>query len=161
MGRMTDARGTGAGARGRSRRVVLRTAFTVAVTSATAAVLAPLMAKGREPVPPSAKAGGARPERFAEMYRGRDIRGAATVMVPAGGPGGTVRAAGAGATDLVPHLEVHVDGRPLHIMRRADGSYVSDANHYESFPTLLATARAAVDELGSAQLSAVRPRHSV
>ncbi|WP_031087236.1 tyrosinase family oxidase copper chaperone, partial [Streptomyces sp. NRRL WC-3549] len=32
-----------------------------------------------------------------------------------------------------------------------------EVNHYESFPTLLATARAAVDELGTAQLSATIP----
>ncbi|QNE74219.1 tyrosinase [Streptomyces finlayi] len=161
MGQTTDARGRGAGPRTTSRRVVLRTAFTVGVTAGTAAVLAPLLAKDPEPAPPSAKAGGREPERFAEMYRGRDIRGTATVMVPTGGPGGAVRAAGAGAAGAVPHIDVQVDGRPLHIMRRADGSYVSDTNHYESFPTLLATARAAVDELGSAQLSAARPRHSV
>lgn len=42
-------------------------------------------------------------------------------------------------------------------MRRADGSYLSTVTHYESFPTLLETARAAVDELGTAQLSAVSP----
>ncbi|MGW8887020.1 tyrosinase family oxidase copper chaperone [Streptomyces sp. NPDC055749] len=157
MGQTTDARGARSRPRRTTRRIVLRTAFTAAVTAGTAAALAPVLTGGPEPVPPSAKAGGTEPERFAEMYRGRDIRGTATVMVPAGGPGGAVRAGGAGAE---PHLEVHVDGRPLHIMRRADGSYVSDANHYESFPTLLATARAAVDELGAARLSAVRPRHS-
>jgi hypothetical protein len=44
-------------------------------------------------------------------------------------------------------------------MRRADGSYLSLVNHYESFPTLLDVARAAVDELGDAQLS-MSPSHS-
>ncbi|WP_328906433.1 tyrosinase cofactor [Streptomyces sp. NBC_00234] len=161
MGQTTDTGGAGAGPRRPSRRIVLRTAFTVGVTAGTAAVLAPVLTGDSEPVPPSAKSGGTEPERFAEMYRGREIRGTATVMAPLGGPGGTVRAAGAGAPDAVPHVEVRVDGRPLHIMRRADGSYVSHANHYESFPTLLATARAAVDEIGSARLSAVPPRHSV
>jgi hypothetical protein len=38
-------------------------------------------------------------------------------------------------------------------MRRADGTYLSLDNHYESFPTLRDVARAAVDELGDAQLS--------
>ncbi|MEI5034226.1 tyrosinase family oxidase copper chaperone [Streptomyces sp. S1A(2023)] len=38
-------------------------------------------------------------------------------------------------------------------MRRADGTYLSDVRHYESYPTLLETARAAVDELGTAQLA--------
>ncbi|MEU1128254.1 tyrosinase family oxidase copper chaperone, partial [Streptomyces sp. NPDC005899] len=50
-----------------------------------------------------------------------------------------------------------IDGRPLHVMRRADGSFLSTVNHYESFPTLLATARAAVDEIGAAQLSPASP----
>lgn len=52
---------------------------------------------------------------------------------------------------------VRIDGRPLHVMRRADGSYLSVVNHYESFPTALATARAAVDDLGGAQLSLAGP----
>ncbi|MGP3634655.1 tyrosinase family oxidase copper chaperone [Streptomyces sp. 24-1644] len=161
MGQTTDARGTRAGRRRLSRRIVLRTAFTVGVTAGTAAALGPVLAGGQDSVAPSAKAGGTEPERFAEMYRGRDIRGSAMVGAPPGGPGGAVRVAGAEAAPQASHLEVRVDGRPLHIMRRADGSYVSDANHYESFPTLLATARAAVDELGSAQLSAAPPRHGI
>ncbi|GAA3004979.1 tyrosinase family oxidase copper chaperone [Streptomyces fulvorobeus] len=158
MGRTRDATGTAAARRGVSRRIVLRSVFTVGVTAGTAAALGPVLAGDPdEPVPASGKARGTEPERFAETYRGREIRGAVTVVVPAGGRGDAVRAAG--AADAVPHLDVRVDGRPLHIMRRADGSYVSDVNHYESFPTLLATARAAVDELGSAQLAAAPPRH--
>nr|EIF92165.1 tyrosinase co-factor MelC1 [Streptomyces tsukubensis NRRL18488] len=53
-------------------------------------------------------------------------------------------------------MEVRIDGRPLHIMRRADGSFMSLVNHYESFPTLREVARAAVDELGAAQLAVHR-----
>ena len=45
-------------------------------------------------------------------------------------------------------------------MRRVDGSYLSNVNHYESFPTLLETARAAVDVIGSAQLAMIPP-HSI
>ncbi|CAM5647878.1 hypothetical protein SVIOM74S_02697 [Streptomyces violarus] len=41
-----------------------------------------------------------------------------------------------------------VDGRPLHLMRRADGSWLSMVDHYRSYPTPLAAARGAVDELG-------------
>ncbi|MER5728243.1 tyrosinase family oxidase copper chaperone [Streptomyces sp. NPDC002138] len=48
---------------------------------------------------------------------------------------------------------IHIDGRPLHVMRRADGSYLSGINHFESFATPLELARAAVDELGTAQLA--------
>lgn len=43
---------------------------------------------------------------------------------------------------------VTVDGRPLHLMRRADGSWMSMVDHYRSYPTLLTAACAAVDELG-------------
>ncbi len=44
--------------------------------------------------------------------------------------------------------QVTVDGRPLHLMRRADGSWMTMVDHYQSYPTPLAAARAAVDELG-------------
>ncbi|MGX1120521.1 hypothetical protein RKD37_005884 [Streptomyces ambofaciens] len=44
--------------------------------------------------------------------------------------------------------QVTVDGRPLHLMRRADGSWLSMVDHYRSYPTPLAAARGAVDELG-------------
>ncbi|MEU9557186.1 tyrosinase family oxidase copper chaperone [Streptomyces fumanus] len=64
---------------------------------------------------------------FDEHYRGRRLQGAAT---PAGG------------------WRVTVDGRPLHLMRRADGTWLSTIDHYCSYPTPLAAARAAVDELG-------------
>lgn len=55
---------------------------------------------------------------------------------------------------------IRIDGRPLHVMRRADGSYLSGINHFQSYPTRLELARAAVDELGSAQLAlASAPHH--
>ncbi|MGP3689857.1 tyrosinase family oxidase copper chaperone [Streptomyces sp. IBSNAI002] len=55
---------------------------------------------------------------------------------------------------------IRIDGRPLHVMRRADGSYLSEVNHFQSFGTPLELARAAVDELGTAQLvSASAPHH--
>ncbi|MDX3536930.1 tyrosinase family oxidase copper chaperone [Streptomyces sp. MB09-01] len=55
---------------------------------------------------------------------------------------------------------VRIDGRPLHVMRRADGSYLSGINHFESYATPLELARAAVDELGTAQLArAAAPHH--
>ncbi|MFB7463366.1 tyrosinase family oxidase copper chaperone [Streptomyces sp. NPDC056224] len=54
---------------------------------------------------------------------------------------------------------IRIDGRPLHVMRRADGSYLSGVNHFESFGTPLEVARAAVDELGTAQLAAAAPHH--
>ncbi|MFG2683359.1 tyrosinase cofactor [Streptomyces sp. NPDC048392] len=70
---------------------------------------------------------------FDETYRGRRIRG---ISSAAG------RGVGAGT------WYVTVDGRPLHLMRRADGSWLSMIDHYRSYPTPLAAARGAVDELG-------------
>ncbi|MFB6844908.1 tyrosinase family oxidase copper chaperone [Streptomyces sp. NPDC056373] len=43
---------------------------------------------------------------------------------------------------------VTVDGRPLHLMRRADGTWLSMVDHYCSHPSPIEAARAAVDELG-------------
>ncbi|MEU8732107.1 tyrosinase family oxidase copper chaperone [Streptomyces tendae] len=78
-------------------------------------------------------ADGAESTAFDETYRGRRIRG---IRSAAG------RAVGAGT------WQVTVDGRPLHLMRRADGSWLSMVDHYRSYPTPLAAARGAVDELG-------------
>lgn len=142
-----------------SRRIVLRGAFTAAVVTGTAGALLPLLdqeraAAARPAAAPGAPAPGpgSRPgsttEEFAEMYRGREIRGTAAAVVPAGAPDDDrVRVA------AEPGSEIRIDGRPLHVMRRADGTYLSDVRHYESYPTLLETARAAVDELGSAGLA--------
>ncbi|WP_250302554.1 tyrosinase cofactor [Streptomyces sp. NBC_01387] len=117
-----------------SRRGVLRAAFGAGVVSGTAGALAPIV--NAEGIADGDRTGAAGPlpelrEVFDEMYRGRRIRG----VESAGG------------------VEITVDGRPLHVMRRADGGYLSMVNHYESFPTPLAVARGAVDELGTAQLS--------
>ncbi|MFE7095830.1 tyrosinase family oxidase copper chaperone [Streptomyces erythrochromogenes] len=54
---------------------------------------------------------------------------------------------------------VRIDGRPLHVMRRADGSYLSGINHFQSYATPLEVARAAVDELGTTQLAFAAPHH--
>ncbi|OKK22209.1 hypothetical protein AMK16_03210 [Streptomyces sp. CB00455] len=61
----------------------------------------------------------------------------------------------------VDHAGIRIDGRPLHVMRRADGSYLSGINHFQSFGTPLELARAAVDELAGAQLApaAAAPHH--
>ncbi|MGW5674605.1 tyrosinase family oxidase copper chaperone [Streptomyces sp. NPDC003860] len=131
------------GAIRRTRRFALRTLFTIGVVGGTAGALAPLVRhEGERTTAPDAT------ERFAETYRGRRIEGSATVLVPARRVTGTVRASAVEHT-----VEVRIDGRPLHVMRRADGSYLSAVNHYESFPTLRAAARAAVDDLGTARLA--------
>lgn len=111
---------------------------------ALAVTLAPLVAASRPSQAATGHgAGPARPEphdvepaestSFDETYRGRRIRG---IRSAAG------RAVGAGT------WHVTVDGRPLHLMRRADGSWLSMIDHYRSYPTPLAAARGAVDELG-------------
>ncbi|MFF8981853.1 tyrosinase family oxidase copper chaperone [Streptomyces globisporus] len=142
-----------------SRRTVLRGAFTAAVVTGTAGALFPLLdrdpAATVRPAPAPGPGSGSRAtaEEFAEMYRGREIRGTATV-VPAGAPADDRVAVAA-----EPVTEIRIDGRPLHVMRRADGTYLSDVRHYESYPTLLETARAAVDELGSARLAPPAAHH--
>ncbi|MET7360451.1 tyrosinase family oxidase copper chaperone [Streptomyces sp. NPDC005562] len=70
---------------------------------------------------------------FDELYQGRRIQGGPAAAQEASAPGG---------------WQVTVDGRPLGLMRRADGSYLSMVDHYESHPTPLAAARGAVDALG-------------
>ncbi|MFH8794009.1 tyrosinase cofactor [Streptomyces sp. NPDC017941] len=70
---------------------------------------------------------------FDETYRGRRIQGEPTTGGGAHGPHG---------------WRVTVDGKPLGVMRRADGSYLSMVDHYRSYGTPLAAARGAVDELG-------------
>ncbi|MFQ6855041.1 tyrosinase family oxidase copper chaperone [Streptomyces sp. 35M1] len=145
-----------------SRRIVLRGAFTAAVVTGTAGALLPLLDRdpaaadrpAPAPGPGSGSGSRATTEEFAEMYRGREIRGTATVVVPAGAPAGDRVAVAA-----EPVTEIRIDGRPLHVMRRADGTYLSDVRHYESYPTLLETARAAVDELGTARLAPPAAHH--
>ncbi|MFJ3900759.1 tyrosinase family oxidase copper chaperone [Streptomyces sp. NPDC090025] len=113
------------------RRVALRSLFTLAVTAFTGGALARVGARPEAP---------ATPPLFDEMYGGRRIRGLA-------GPGGEPL--------------VLVDGRPLHLMRCADGGWVSPIDHYESCPTPLAATRAAVDGLGPAPLSRFAAAHGV
>ncbi|HEY8985145.1 MAG TPA: tyrosinase family oxidase copper chaperone [Streptomyces sp.] len=72
---------------------------------------------------------------FDEMYRGRHLQG-----MPA-----TTSRSGESS------WQVTVDGRPLHLMRRADGTWLSMVDHYRSYDTPLAAARGAVDELGPGQ----------
>ncbi|WP_328914547.1 tyrosinase family oxidase copper chaperone [Streptomyces sp. NBC_00223] len=76
---------------------------------------------------------------FDEVYRGRRIQG-----YDSAAPSG---------------VEILVDGRPLEVMRRVDGSLISMANHYQPYPTPRETARAAVDVIGRAPLSAIAPHH--
>ncbi|MEU9982910.1 tyrosinase cofactor [Streptomyces sp. NPDC050856] len=85
-------------------------------------------------------AAAAAPGPFDEVFKGRRIQGR---PVPhGGGHHGGHHEAG---------YSVLVDGRELHVMRNADGTWISVINHYEPFATPRAVARAAVLELqGSA-----------
>ncbi|MFJ7772133.1 tyrosinase family oxidase copper chaperone [Streptomyces sp. NPDC097107] len=102
-------------------------------TAGHGAGLAPTTGHGAGPSRPEPHDESAESTSFDETYRGRRIRG---IRSAAG------RAVGAGT------WHVTVDGRPLHLMRRADGSWLSMIDHYRSYPTPLAAARGAVDELG-------------
>ncbi|MGW4867689.1 apotyrosinase chaperone MelC1 [Streptomyces chartreusis] len=78
------------------------------------------------------------PAPFDEVYKGRRIQGR-----PASG--GAHQHHGGG-------YAVFVDDVELHVMRNADGSWISVVSHYDPVPTPRAAARAAVDELQGAAL---------
>lgn len=106
---------------------------------------AALTAVGAQPAlaPPASAAGDAghrhgSPADFDEVYRGRRIRG---------GPTGS-----GGPHHHGPGYAVFVDDVELHVMRNADGSWISVVSHYDPVPTPRAAARAAVDELQGAPL---------
>ena len=128
-----------AGGRSRTRRNALRALGVSAVALAVAPVVAAAWPRRS-----------ARPEEadFDETYQGRRIRGVKA---------DTDQAAYLGARTPGPgEWDVTVDGRPLHLMRRADGTYLSMIDHYRSYPTALEATRAAVEELGAGQRLRVR-----
>ncbi|MFE0206566.1 tyrosinase family oxidase copper chaperone [Streptomyces sp. NPDC058985] len=120
--RGAESRARGGPAHG-TRRQLMRGLLAPAL----AVTLTPLVAASR-PEPHTAEPAGS--GAFDETYRGRRIRG----VWSAAGRAGT--------------WHVTVDGRPLHLMRRADGSWLTMIDHYRSYPTPLSAARRAVDELG-------------
>ncbi|MES5820081.1 tyrosinase cofactor [Streptomyces sp. RG80] len=107
-----------------------RHALAVAAALATTAAVAPRAAAHDHPTPGA-------PGTFDEVYKGRRIQGR-----PVAG-GGHHHGAG---------YAVFIDGAELHVMRNADGSWISVVSHYDPVPTPLAAARAAVDELRGARL---------
>ncbi|MFD9326001.1 tyrosinase cofactor [Streptomyces sp. NPDC060065] len=112
-----------------TRRHALGAAATLAAVAASQSLGAP-----------TATAAGhdhSRPEAFDEVYRGRRITGRPT--------SGSGHHHGAG-------YAVFIDGVELHVMRNADGSWISVVSHYDPVATPRAAARAAVVELQGAPL---------
>ncbi|MGW7071160.1 tyrosinase family oxidase copper chaperone [Streptomyces sp. NPDC054855] len=128
MARRTAAGGRGAG--WLTRRATTGGLIGVALAAVTGQAV--LQWRTREPAQdsPSDDLGDG---SFDEVYAGRHIRGS--------------RAA-SGHQHPDESWDITVDGRPLHLMRRADGGYLSMIDHYQSYPTPLIATRRAVDELG-------------
>ncbi|EPH40772.1 tyrosinase cofactor [Streptomyces aurantiacus] len=99
---------------------------------------------------PAAHSGPAdQPGSFDEVYLGRRIQGG-----PTGGHGGGHHG------DHGDGYAIRIDGDDLHIMRNADGTWISVINHYEPRATPRALARAAVVELQGAALVPLAPSPS-
>lgn len=111
----------------RTRREVARALFASA-----AVALAPVVTASRPARPADGQPDTGTP--FDETYRGRRIQGAPLPLQ--------------GLSALGAEWQVTVDGRPLHLMRRADGTWLSMVDHYSWYRTPLEATRAAVDELG-------------
>ena len=120
-----------------SRRRALTTAAALAATAAATGTAAAHSANAT----PSGS-----PDAFDEVYKGRRIQGR-----PSSG-GGHHGGGHHGGGHHGGGFAVYVDGVELHVMRNADGSWISVISHYAPVPTPRAAARAAVDELQGARL---------
>ncbi|MDT9700198.1 tyrosinase cofactor [Streptomyces sp. P17] len=128
----TVAVGAEPGAQRKARPGGRRDVLRGLLAAAGALALAPIVAASRPPAPAQGRDNPGE-VTFDETYRGRRLRG---IRTSAG------RAFGAA------QWYVTVDGVRLHLMRRADGTWLSMLDHYSSYDTPLDAARAAVDELG-------------
>ncbi|CAL9568720.1 hypothetical protein SUDANB145_04776 [Streptomyces sp. enrichment culture] len=132
-----------------TRRNVVRGLLAPAALAVTLTPAAVAAVSAPTPSPPS-RAGTTRPAHgtdgpaFDETYRGRRIQGFRDHRDPRGHETAPGDHAAVGADTW----HVTVDGRPLHLLRRADGTWLTMVDHYRSYPTPLDAARAAVDELG-------------
>ncbi|MFD7630388.1 tyrosinase family oxidase copper chaperone [Streptomyces sp. NPDC059851] len=138
------------------KKITRRQALGTAVGAATAVGLAALVTwDSAKPSPtPDPKA---RPDVSAsglsipadgidEVFEGRRIQ----ISLAKGGGGHEGHGLPAWPT-------IKIDGKELHVMRNADGTWVSVVNHYESFPDPVAAARAAVRTLQGAHLAPFAP----
>ncbi|MEU0341850.1 tyrosinase cofactor [Streptomyces bobili] len=121
-----------------SRRRALTTAAALAAAATTTGTAA---AHSAHATPSDSPGSPGSPDSFDEVYKGRRIQGR-----PAAGGGHHGGGHHGGG------YAVFVDGVELHVMRNADGSWISVISHYAPVPTPRAAARAAVDELQGAQL---------
>ncbi|MFJ9562445.1 tyrosinase cofactor [Streptomyces fuscichromogenes] len=119
-----------------------RRALTATAALAAAAGVQTLVAPGASA---AGHSHGGSLEPFDEVYRGRRIQGRPAGTGDMGGTGGHHHGHGTG-------YAVFVDGVELHVMRNADGSWISVVSHYDPVAGPRAAARAAVDELQGAAL---------
>ncbi|MGW2964840.1 apotyrosinase chaperone MelC1 [Streptomyces sp. NPDC001220] len=131
-----------------------RRALTAAAVLAAAAGAQTLVAPG---TPAAAHPQEGSLEPFDEVYKGRRIQGRPSGMGDMGGMAGMKGMKGMGGMGGHHHghgagYAVFVDGVELHVMRNADGSWISVVSHYDPVRTPRAAARAAVDELQGAAL---------
>ncbi|MEU2061095.1 tyrosinase cofactor [Streptomyces sp. NPDC013455] len=115
-----------------TRRRALTAVAAVAATASAATLVAPAASAAGHHTPTA-------PNAFDEVYKGRRIQGRAA------SGGGHHHEHGGG-------YEVFIDGVQLHVMRNADGTWISVVSHYDPVATPRAAARAAVDELQGAPL---------
>ncbi|MEX0172898.1 apotyrosinase chaperone MelC1 [Streptomyces sp. LMG1-1-1.1] len=120
--------------------ITRRRALGVAAGAAGAAAGLALAGHAAAAPRAGAPAAGPDPASFDEVYQGRRIQGG-----PSHGGGHHGGHHGGG-------YSVTIDGRELHVMRNADGTWISVINHYEPVATPKALARAAVRELQGAPL---------
>jgi tyrosinase len=64
-----------------------------------------------------------------------------------------------GAPPIVVAPDVRIDDDPLHVMPNGDGTFSTAVHHHRAFPALAEAARAAVDELQGARLTALPHQH--
>ncbi|MFI2191307.1 tyrosinase family oxidase copper chaperone [Streptomyces coeruleorubidus] len=122
--------------RPRTEQATRRDAVRGLAAGALAAVMVPFATASRPRRPGPAPGNAVLDTHFDQTYSGRRIRG---VWIPERG------------TAEAGRWQVSVDGRPLHLMRRADGTWLSMVDHYCSYRSPLEAARAAVDQLGPGQ----------
>ncbi|MCZ7456653.1 apotyrosinase chaperone MelC1 [Streptomyces sp. WMMC940] len=123
--------------------ITRRQALGVAAGAAAGLAAAGAAHAAVQPAEPRPQGATAAPGSFDEVYKGRRIQGGPTH--DGGHGGGHHGGHGAGYT-------VRIDGEELHVMRNADGTWISVINHYEPRATPKALARAAVTELQGAAL---------